>query len=58
MSHEDARITLSVAFTLPELYRALGKPNNGLYSTTDELVAALDDKQVYELLEELSKLYF
>lgn len=55
MSHEDKRITLAVAFSLRELCQALGRPNCDLYATTDELVAALDDKQVHDLLMKLSK---
>lgn len=56
MSHEDARIILAVGFSLAELCRGLGG-TQGPYNTTDELVAALDDKQVHELLMKLTKPY-
>lgn len=55
MSQEDERIVLSVGFSLAELCRGLGGAAHGLYNTTDELVAALDDKQVHDLLTKLVK---
>jgi len=57
MSHEDERLVLAVSFTLREVYRVLGKTDEGLYSTTDELVAALSDKEVHELLAKLTKMW-
>lgn len=45
----DARITLSVAFTLTEIFHALGGRTD-LYDSVDEFVAALDDRQVDETL--------
>lgn len=57
MSHEDERIVLAVSFTLHELCLAFGRATTTLYSTTDELVAALDDDQVHALLTKLSKVY-
>jgi hypothetical protein len=50
MSTTDARITLSVAFSLTEILYSLGAPRCSLYDSTDELVAALDDVQVQRVL--------
>lgn len=58
MSASDERITLSVAFSLPELCRGLGARSCSLYDTTDELVAALDDTQVHALLNKLDAQWF
>lgn len=53
MSAADERITLSVGFTLTEIYYALHKRVNGLFDSVDELVAALDDRQVHEVLTQV-----
>lgn len=55
MSQEDKRITLAVAFSLRELCQGLGGVDKGYYATTDELIAALDDQQVSDLLSKLAK---
>lgn len=51
MSAADERITLSVGFTLTEIYHALHHAKNALYDSVDELVAALDDRQVHSVLQ-------
>jgi hypothetical protein len=53
----NKRITVAIAFSLREIYHALGEKDQGLYSTTDELVAALTDQQVYDLYVKLTKPY-
>lgn len=56
MNAPNDRITLSISFTLRDICRALGGRNSAGYSSAPELVAALDDRQVRELLRRLAEL--